>query len=207
MGTQFTVDLSQDTPETIDRGREVEPDWYAVIVHDVGEDPKNGAVLFEFKVVAGMETQGKYAGSIIFDRLYDPDLADTEQKREMAIRRQKLYASRLGLLATDAFGREASGDWMDAMGKSVVVRVERRSYTDSLGEKKEITGVRFDGIYPPDHEKIPDSVRKSLHLPPAKLSAETLARQARAAEQKQKPLLPGTSPEAPSRPPIDVSDL
>jgi hypothetical protein len=207
MGTQFTVDLTQDTPETIDRGREVEPDWYAVVVHDVGEDPKNGAVLFEFKVQAGMETQGKYAGSIIFDRLYDPDLADSEQKRQMAIRRQKLYASRLGLLATDAFGREASGDWMDAMGKSVVVRVERRSYTDSLGEKKEITGVRFDGLFPPDHEKIPDPVRQALNLPAAKLSPETLAKRAKAAaaEPKRPPGPPGTAAE--TRPPIDVSDL
>jgi hypothetical protein len=207
MGTQFTVDLSQDTPETIDRGREVENDWYSAVVHDVGEDPRNGAVLFEFKVVAGMETKGKYAGAIIVERLFDPDLADTEQKREMGVRRQKLFASRLGLLAADAYGHQASGDWMDGVGKAVVVQVDKQSYTDAQGEKKEFTSVKFAGIFPPDHEKIPDPVRQALGLPPARLSPETRAKRAKAAaaEPPRQPGPPGAA--ADTRPPIDVSDL
>src|SRR5262249_59305060 len=127
------------------------------------DDTKSGATVFEYKVL-----EGKYRGAKIFDRINDPTLATKDNAADMILRRVKLLGSRLGLLKADACGHQKELDFEDAIGQKVVVHVERRKYQDAQGNDKEITSVKFDGIYPLDHEKIPEVVRKELQLPPAR---------------------------------------
>src|SRR5262249_21894760 len=160
---KFTVDLTEDTPDTLDRGRDVEPGWYKCDLDDVYDDSKSGATIFEYKVL-----EGKYKGAKIFDRINDPSLATKDNAADMIMRRVKLLGSRLGLLKAHACGHQQGLDFVDAIGQTVVVYVEHRKYQDHQGNDKEINSVKFDGIYPLDHEKIPEAVRKELQLPPAR---------------------------------------
>lgn len=160
---KFTVDLTDETPETIDRGRSVEAGWYKCVLDDVYDDSKNGDTVCEWKVM-----EGKYRDAKIFDRLRDPALATEGKHAEMSLRRIKVVASRLGLIKTDAYGQQADIDFMDAIGQEAVLQVKHRKYKDKDGNEQEIDGVDFAGVYPLDHEKIPADVRKALGLPPAK---------------------------------------
>src|SRR5262249_61463229 len=88
---KFNVDLTGDTPDTLDRGRDVEPGWYKCDLDDVHDDSKSGAAVFVYKVL-----EGKYQGAKIFDRVNDPELTNNENTADMIMRRGKLLCSRLG---------------------------------------------------------------------------------------------------------------
>jgi hypothetical protein len=203
---KFSVDLTQDTPDTLDRGRDVEPGWYRCDLNDVYDDAKSGATVFEYKVL-----EGKYKGAKIFDRISDPALATNDNAAGMIMRRVKLLGSRLGLLGADACGQQKELDFVDAIGQTVVVHVERRKYQDQQGHDKEITSVKFDGVYALDHERLPEAVRKELLLPPArKTQGAAVARTASApANGRHPPLSPTGQAATQATPPatVDVTDL
>jgi hypothetical protein len=194
---KFTVDLSEDTPDTLDRGRDVEPGWYKCALEDVFDDTKSGATVFEHRIL-----EGKYKNARIFDRINDPALATKDNAADVIMRRVKLLAVRLGLLKADACGQQKELDFVDAIGSTVVVHVEHRKYQDAQGNNKEITSVKFDGVYPLDHEKIPEAVRKALGLPAAKVKGGE-------ENGKRPPLPPAAQAATQSTPPavVDVSDL
>lgn len=210
---KFTVDLTEDTPDSLDRPSNVEPGWYLCDLDDVVDDPKSGATVFHWKVLS----PAKWKGAVIFDRINDPSLSDKDNAAEMINRRAKLLGTRLGLInpQKDAGGQKEL-DFMDAIGKQSVIHVELRKYKDKEGNDKEITSVKFDGVYPPDHEKIPDVVRKGLELPPARIkegspaSSEAKAAPSNGRRRTQtaaaQAATQGTPPATPPAT-IDVSDL
>jgi hypothetical protein len=205
---KFNVDLTQDTADSIDRGRDVAPGWYKCALDNVYDDTKTGATVFEYKVL-----EGKYRGAKVFDRISDPTWATNENATAMIMRRVKLLGNRLGLLKADAYGQQKELDFMDAIGQTVVVQVEHRKYVDAQGNDKEIDSVKFDGVYPLDHEKIPEPVRKELQLPPAKKKEGAAAATTADASSgsKRPPLSPAGQAATQATPPpavdVDVSDL
>ena len=204
---KFTVDLSEDTPDTLDRGRGVDPGWYRCDLDDVYDDSKTGATVFEYKVLE----PAKWKGTKIFDRVSDPEQADREGAANMIMRRVKLLGSRLGLLKADACGQQTELDFMDAIGQQVVVQVEHRKYKDKEGNDREINSVKFDGVYPVDHEKIPEAARKVLGLPPARVKEGAAAGAAGGGNGsgRKPPLSPAAQVATQATPPaaVDVSDL
>jgi hypothetical protein len=156
MALEFTLDLTGETPETIEAGSQVPPGWYHNRVEDVYEDEKNpGGTVFKYKTLGG--NGGAWDARYIFDRLGSPAAADSENGAEFLRRRTKLLAKRLGLLddACIRAGGQVELDWHDAIGREVVLHIAKRSYDERdkttgqrTGNRRETVGVAFDGVYP-----------------------------------------------------------
>lgn len=201
--TKFSVDLTDDSPEGVDTGGRVPAGWYRAFVHDVVDDVKSGKTMIAFRITAGSQKD-----ATVYERLSDPDLVESEKGKRVSLTRIKLFASRLGLIKADAFGRQADGDFVDAIGTECVIQVVHRPYPDkTTGAPQVSVELDFAGIYPLDHAKIPADVRKALGLPP--LPSPLFD----AAESGAKPATPGqkkaaaiaAAAHAPTS--IDVSDL
>lgn len=160
----FALDFSSDDDlDKIDRGNSVEPGWYRAVLTDTSED-KNGNQSMEWTVKGGASD-----GSKVFDTLVNPSNPETEKGQKFCAQRAKLYASRLGLLKGEELGQSSVElDWMQAIGGEYVLNLALDSYSDQQGNKREKVKPKFDGVFPLDHEKIPDAVRKALSLPPAR---------------------------------------
>lgn len=158
------LELEIDFGGTIDElergGKCTAPGWYSAVVEDVARknDEKIDLV---FQVAAG-----PWKGSCVWESLYLPGYSNDPKKEKNGLKKLGMAAQRLGLW--DGQSRPMRANWVEAIGKPVVIEVARRSYTDASGADKEIVGLTFAGIYPPDHPKIPDEVRKRLGLPPAR---------------------------------------
>jgi hypothetical protein len=111
--------------------------------------------VLKYKTLGG--NGGAWTDRYIFDRVGDPDAADSENAAEFIRRRIKLLAKRLGLLSDERIrgGGQVTLNWYDAIGKEVVLHVTRRSYDEKdratgqkTGNRRETVGVAFDGVYP-----------------------------------------------------------
>lgn len=166
MSLEWDLDLEGWDEEDLEKGGMLkQPGWYQAVVTDISEDSKTaGVVVFTFEV-----THGPHKGSKVFDRLWPPDLAEDADKAEKSRRRAGLYASRLGLLEGRA-GEARKIDWEEALDREVVLQVEVNRYKDKETDQWVTNGVKLDyaGVYPPDHPKIPDDIRKALGLPKAR---------------------------------------
>jgi hypothetical protein len=156
MALEFTIDLTGDTPETIEAGTQTPPGWYHARLEDIYDDEKTaGVVVFKYKVLSG--NGGAWTGRYVFDRVGDPDAAEGENAADFIRRRIKLLAKRLGLLDDERIkaGGQAELTWYAALNKEVVLNVKRRSYDEKdratgqkTGNRREIVGVDFAGVYP-----------------------------------------------------------
>lgn len=167
----WVMNLKGETKETIDQGLFLEPGWYHVVLEDTYEDDETLKQHFEFKVV-----EGRSKGQKQIEKINHPDSATSENGREAAIRRAKLFASRLDVIPSDAFGSEdAEVDWSLAISKEFAIEIATREYTDHSGAKKTATGMTFAGLYPWGSDKIPAHGRKALGLPELPGSTTTTA--------------------------------
>jgi hypothetical protein len=200
----WTLDMTDQTRETVEREARLEEDWYVGVLDDTHEDAKSGQQVFEFVVKKGLKTKVKYAGERHFERLSAPDLV--EEKTEKFHRKKAIcWASRLGLLKDDYFGRQVGIEWQDAIGNDYLLKIEHRKYP----EKDRVTGQPTGAmavqvscgfaVFPLDHEKIPDEVRKGLELPPARKTKDEAAANG--------PPPGGAAPSGAGTPTIDTSDL
>lgn len=149
MAIEFVADFTGVDPDAVDGGNVSRPGWYKAVVLDVGDDPKrDGVTLWTFKVL-----EGPFKGGLIYDRLYDPIMAEDTAKAEISTKRLAVYARRLGLW--DGEQKKPRINWADALEQEVVLHLTSRKYKDRDGVEKETTNVEFAGIYPPDHPQIP----------------------------------------------------
>lgn len=157
----WVMNLKGETKDTVDQGLFLDPGWYHVVLEDTYEDGETLKQHFEFKVV-----DGRSKGQKQTEKLNNPDTATTENGREAAIRRAKLFASRLDVIPEDAYGNEdAELDWSLAIGREFAIEIATREYVDNSGAKKTATGMTFNGLYPWGSDKIPNHGRKALGLP------------------------------------------
>jgi hypothetical protein len=156
----FDLDLTDIAEEDVERGTNVPAGYNYVRVKDTYEDHKNtDARVFEWEVLF----DGPYRKSLIYDRLFDPSSASDPDKALAMRKRIAIYAKRLGLLSSDAFGKRVPINWTVAIGRECVLKTKERSYTDpETGEKKITIGVEFAGIYAIDDERVPEEVRKRI---------------------------------------------
>lgn len=162
----FRINLSNETKDTIDRPLYLPEGWFHVTLSDAfeGESEQDlGKQVLEFTV-----TDGKHAGQKYTERLTNPDDAPSEESQEMAMRRMKIFVSRMGLVSDADFGKEdVEIDFTNAIGKEFAIQIKNREYIDKrTGTKKETTSMPFGGIHPWGSDGIPSEGRKALGLPP-----------------------------------------
>lgn len=158
MGFQFDLDLSgKESIEQVENGDRVPPAWYRASCSDHYEDEAKGGgeYVLEFEIAGGM-----YDGKKLYYRFKDPAIVEDEKKQRTAANRVGLLAARLGLIDQGALGKRAALDFDKAIGREVVLHV-----TDQKTDRGNYVGIDYGGIFPLDHEKIPDDERKRLKLP------------------------------------------
>lgn len=164
----WKMDLTDQTPESVEREGKLESDWYVMAIDDAYLDAKSSEQVFEFTIKRGIVTKNRYAGDKHFERLKNPDLV-VEQAQNVNRKKNYCWASRLGVIPAAAYGQEAEVEWEQAIGKEVVLKIKRREW-DKDGKSGVKSECEFD-IFPPDHEKIPADVRTALGLPPSRKAA------------------------------------
>lgn len=183
---ELEFDLGDITPEDekkTESGGRIPGGWYKADISDAFADSDNDAIKIEFKL-----THGPYASRTVSDSLWDPKASKDEDSAQKAADRMRLITKRIG--ARD----ECSGkvNFLKAIGRPVVIHLEPKKEPEcqTCGQKPEkgskkrkcpacggpitwkevpdsFCNIVFDGVYPPDHAKIPAEVRKQLGLPPA----------------------------------------
>jgi hypothetical protein len=161
MGFQAELDLSeQQSMEQVENMDRVPVGWYRAQCVDHYEDAKaedGGQYVLEFDIQGGL-----YAGKKLFYRFKDPAIVDDEKGKKTARSRVSMLAARFGLITQDQLGKPGVPiDFDKSIGREVVLQVTEQK-TQNGGT---FIGLAYAGIYPLDHEKIPDNVRKDLNLP------------------------------------------
>lgn len=178
-----SYDLSDVTYENADAASRLEPGWYRAQVVDATPD-EHGTIDFEFEVTHPPQ----WAHARIKDKLFDPANSIEERKRVISTKRVALFGKRLGVIPRDGYGQTGVEiDWSQSIGQEIVIKVERRKYTDKEGVEKEASNLAFDGVYNLDDAKVPEDVR--LVDPFSKSPTATTATTTKAPPKaKQKPL-------------------
>jgi hypothetical protein len=158
MGLDFNLNLAGDTPEGLDSPDGLPLGWHPAVLKDVYEDrERQGVIVFQYE-----GTSGPLRGRPVYDRLTDPEYAESDGAREFFLKRMKTLARRLGLVSDQEVNAQQTvkKSWYDAIGKRVVIHVEENSYkdkkTDVLKTRNQVAPF---GVYPLDYpaEKLPKS--------------------------------------------------
>jgi DNA-directed RNA polymerase subunit RPC12/RpoP len=177
---ELEYDLGQEVDEQkIEAGGKLPAGWYLAEVDDVFPDPANPALKIVYKI-----TQGPYTSRTVSDTIWDPSASDTTEKAKSAQDKMNMVGGRIGARAE----KTTKFNWLAAIGRPVVIQLAYpaehwcdrcdRKVTErgvrkcpDCGEKlswKEVTtgfaNVTYDGVYPPDHEKLSDAIRKELGI-------------------------------------------
>lgn len=171
MGFQRTVNLTEvHNVETLDSGGKLGKGWYRTKLTDHYEDStKPGEYVFEFTVSAG-----PFLGEKAWYRFDDPDTVEDESKRKTAEKRINMIGCRFGQIKSGDEGKnEVNLDFGAALDREFVIQIEEWTKNDPVTKEviKRGTQIGWAGIYPLDHEKIPDAVRAELKLPPARVKS------------------------------------
>lgn len=141
-----------------------QPGWYRAIVKDTSLDDDSGAQVMKYQITKGASTDA-FNGAVVTDKIQDPTLSETDEKREWTTRRAKGLVKRLGLVGTAAIGQVVEPNFLDCIGKEFVLHLKERKYKDKDGNEKSAVNIDFLGVFPLDHGEIPEAVRVSLGLP------------------------------------------
>lgn len=150
--------------DELDRPTQAEAGWHKAKITDTDQDD-NGTEVLKLTIVGGPSD-----GCQLTFKMKNPEGCDDEKTSRAAASRMEAIASRLGLITEADLGNPAFQlQFAKAMYKEVVAEVENHAFPDSkTGQMRNGTQLTYLGIYPLDHEKIPDAVRKSMGLPPAR---------------------------------------
>jgi hypothetical protein len=199
----FEVQIPSDTNyDDMDKSKYPVAGWYDCVLTDTGDDDKNGALYLKFDVTAG-----PFKGCEIKQLLFDPANADDEEKAKRTLQKYMAWAKRMGALTEAEFKAGTQPDWIRQIGSRYVMELEQ-SKPNSSG--KQFVGPKYLGVYPPDHEGIPENVRAELHLPPSRAPhaprAPATGGGKRGGSKATTPAANGTPAPAHQRA-VDVSDL
>ena len=178
------MDLEYDLGEEVDEqkveaGGKLPPGWYLAVVDDIFPDPANPCLKVIYKI-----THGPYAGKQPTDTIWDPAASDTPDKAKSAKARMNLVGGRIGARdeGTTRF------NWLRCIGNAVVLEMAHKqkrwcnkcdTERDEKGIQKcpqcgeklswkddpsSFVNVAYDGVYPLDHEKLGDAVRRELGI-------------------------------------------
>jgi hypothetical protein len=194
----FEVQIPSDTNyDDMDKSRYPVAGWYDCVLSDTGDDDKNGALYLKFDV-----TTGPFKGCEIKQLLFDPANADDDEKAKRTLQKYMAWAKRMNALTAEEFAAGKQPDWIRQIGSRYVMELEQ-SKPNAAG--KQFVGPKYLGVYPPDHEGIPESVRQELHLPPSRAPHAPATGGKRGAKTTA-PAANGT-PAAGQQRAVDVSDL
>lgn len=169
------IDLSDYTPEGVEKVDGIPPGWYRAMVADVSIEDRTGALLVKFEV-----TDGEHQGAHITERLWDPKKADSPDKAEGSRKRRVLWAKRLGLVTETDFGRPGVRiPWDAATGKFFAIQIKERKYKDKDGNERIARNVDYAGVYSLDDQRVPEELRgqagpgNNVGVPRAAVAATT----------------------------------
>ena len=165
MGMVLDLDLTKfDNQDDLEQGDKVPPGWYPARLTDHYEDQKNeGLYVFEYTLA---DACGAFGGKKMFQRINDPRSTDDPKKAATYMNRARALASRLGLVSTDALGRQTQAEFDQAIDSDVVVKIVNRPDRDD--PNKVWNEIDYLGVYPPNHPDVPDDERKRWGLPAAR---------------------------------------
>ncbi len=185
----FKINLGNHTEETLDRNEQVPIDWYKAVLSDVVPDHDKGFSNLVFKI-----TEGPYTGMTAKETMFDPQYESDDKKAETKLNKIVTGGTRLGLITKEDIAKgDLDLDFVDAIDKPVVIRVEHRpgKNPDGSANGKVFAQVAWLGFYPHDHYDIPTEVRKRLDLgaarPRPKGSASTTGGRGGAGKPPAKP--------------------
>lgn len=190
---EWKVDFTGDKEEDLDRIDPL-PGWYRATVAAIEDDDKSGAQVVHYKI-----TGPAFAGAVIYEKVWNPENAETEEKAAKTMARAKKVMSRLGLVGKDDLGREKVIKWDACIGREMVLQVIDDSYEGKDGKKVAKVSCGYLGMFPTDHASIPPAVRVQLGLP--LLAGQTVEEAKKTAAGKRTasgPTMPanGTTPAA-----------
>src|SRR4051794_10248990 len=115
--------------------------WHLAEVTDVYEERDSGnapPLGIDFKVVAGPCVK-----ATLKEKLWHPLGAKDADAAEKCRGRRRLFASRLGLINVTDAGKAVKINWLDAVGKRVVIQCEEREYIKKDGTKGKGTNLAY----------------------------------------------------------------
>ena len=152
------IDLTGDTKDTVDRTMP-NPGWYKATVIDSLPDEDADAQIVRYRVTAPT-----FIGSVIDDKIFNPEGSKDDAAGEISLRRLKLMLKRLGLIGDSDYGKQVEIDWLKAKGRDVVLHLTEREGKGEMAGKK-FVNIDFGGVFPLDHDKIPVAERQRMGLP------------------------------------------
>lgn len=148
MGIRGSVDLGNKSAEQVEKAASgIDAGWYRALVADVYEDDHTN-----LKLVFELPDGRRHT-----ETLWDPNASEKPQRLQQ---RRDAFSIRLGLVPRDAKGTAFEFDWLDAIGREVVV---------NLGKKQNDKGQFFTqlewmGLYAADDLRVQEQVKGQLRL-------------------------------------------
>lgn len=217
MELEFDLDEPLDERKT-EAGGKMPPGWYLAKVFDIFPDSANDCTKLEYEITAG-----PYAGKKVSDTLWDPNSSEDEDGRNKAIQRLKMVAMRIGAIADG----ETKVRFPKAVGNPVILQLvreqKRKCESCDIPPPKRVrkcpscsgkisyvdvpdgfVNPKYDGVYPLDHDKVPDEVRQQLGVTvPKRVPRETKQAQEETDKQADKVFGGAVSPSPPTPPVMD----
>lgn len=191
--TAFKVNLENDKADELDVMRNAVRGWYRANLEDVEDDEKNGGVYLVFNINHGIYKNCQYRPKA---KVADPAMADSPANEKSRWQLIKTYGKRMGLISSEQAGKpgEIDVDFVDAIGREFVIEIEEdtKPRNDGTGNMT-FASVKYAGVYPLNHDAIPNWVRKDLGLPhydaakDAADAAKVKAGKGRGGKQQQEP--------------------
>jgi hypothetical protein len=141
------TDLEQDGRLPVGR--------YHVQFVSAARDPNSQLPCLRLKYTVLAGTDSSAVGMAAEERLYFS---------EKAKKRAAIFANRLGLIDSSAFGKRSSLDWSAVVGQQAVVEVIEETYEKKDGSKGISSKISFAGIWSTDDERTKD-VPRGKELP------------------------------------------
>lgn len=191
----WDLDFTGDTLDSVDKsGGHPPDDYYRVTLAETTESQKDGSQEFKFKI-----TSGPHTGRVVKGKLWNPRLADDQEKGENAKRKAKLWAGRLGLMKKEHEGKATAIDWAAAVGWNGVVKQNTRT-DKATGKLSDFPEVDYAGVYPLDHQDLDGPTRTRLGLTLLPGQSATAPASARGKKESET-----TAPAAPAQNSADIA--
>jgi hypothetical protein len=200
MGFEIDLDFTGQDLDQLEAGTVSTPGWYRCVVADVADEVnEKNSWNIHYRV-----TDGPYTNGVIYDRLYDPTMAEDAAKGETSKKRLGIIAKRLGIW--DGKDPKPRINLVDAVGKECWIRIVERTFKAKDGTMQKATNVGFADVYPLTDERVPIEIRNPGAAPATSAKAARKAPvTASASAANGKAYTPPPVP--PARPKPDYSDL